>query len=120
MTVDFSRQITNLSGHPIQIEGQPVTLKYMAVTALLGPCADQVSGQERARRYEIAKRIHADQTVCAPDEIALIKALIGAIFVPLLVGPAYEILDAALADEQPQSTVIDMPAAAQAEQAVTA
>lgn len=113
MRIDFDQVIENFAGVPLKIENETVTLRYVAITALLGtPNAQDLSGEEKAHRYELAKAIHAGSADPSPDDVALIKQLVGKLFIPMIVGPAFRFLDAAVQSPAP----VPSPAPAQAEE----
>ncbi len=97
MNLKFDVEILNLEGKPLVGPDQkPLTLKKAAVDALLALYPDEqtLSGEEKMKRYRIAKKItigtEKDWTV---EEIALVKKLIAKNYSSLLVGPAWELLE---------------------------
>ncbi len=99
MRIDFSQTFTTLDGVVIEEtrgDGHaPVTLGSFAAQALVA--ADQTkpeTGEEKVRAYDVAVRIYkgGEQEVSAED-IALMKAKVGAFGTALVVGQAYRMLE---------------------------
>ncbi|MFP3246913.1 MAG: hypothetical protein RXR20_20535 [Paraburkholderia sp.] len=96
MQRDFSVALKSIGDIAIVDNGQPVTLKMVAINALLSNDeADRgQSGEEKYKRFKLADRIHASDTVeVSVEELALIKRLIGLIYPPVIVGSAYAALE---------------------------
>lgn len=92
-TIGFDQIIRNFAGIPLKIDNEQVTLKRLAVDALLGNYPDeQLTGDEKAFRYQLAKRIHTGRASLTSSEREVVRALIGKNFIPLLVGAAFEML----------------------------
>ena len=97
MTVDLDLHLFGVDGTPVLVDDKPVTLRYACTEAL---CAlyrgeESLSGAERYRRYEIAKKLNdnhgsAELTV---EEIVVIKDCVGKRFAPGLLGPIYDALE---------------------------
>jgi len=83
----------------VRIESGKRTLKSVAVEALQLSFADeqQISGEEKAKRWVLATRIYAnpENIDLKTEEISIIKKLIGKAYGPLIVGQAWKILDPA-------------------------
>lgn len=97
MTVDFSPMIKTLTGEVVRTETDaPLTLRLVAVNALLTERRDeQVSAEDKVQRWKLACAIHGAATLPLPvEDIALIKRLIGVCYGPLVVGQAFELLEA--------------------------
>ena len=93
MKKDFSRPVLTLGGAPAEDAGKTLTVGAACVNALLGP-DDSATGEEKARRYQLALRIHAGGEVeVKSDELALLKTLVGRAYLPLVVGQVYAFLD---------------------------
>lgn len=95
MKINFSRVLTDLNGVTINDGAQDVTLKTVALQALLAAYADetQLSGQEKFARYKIADRINDGGEEFSVEEVALLKQLVGKAYLPLVVGRAWELLE---------------------------
>lgn len=88
--------LNDLSGQPLKNGEQDMTLKVAAVNALMGvyPDEQQLDGSEKAKRYALAQKIHAGGEVdLTSDDLALTKKLIGKAYGPVVVGPAYALID---------------------------
>jgi len=75
---------------------EPFCLKEAAIEALLVQVQEEnVSGEEKAKRYVLATRICADpgSIDLTVEELAKIKQVIGKGYGPLVVGQAWEMLD---------------------------
>lgn len=98
MQVNFDEKIRNLEGLPLVINEDELTLEFCAITALLSDHVDdaRLSGGEKFARYELAQRIHAKKwdTITAED-VTKLKMLIGRAFPPIIVGPAFDLLEGA-------------------------
>ena len=70
------------------------TLKTVIVNALLSP-VERESGVEKMKKYELATRIYKseDEVELSAEEITLIKARVGELFAPLVVGQVYNALE---------------------------
>jgi len=95
--IDFSSQITALSGEAICIEEKPMTLGHMAIEALCAPLPnEQTSGEQKVRRAKLAERIFGSSAPIdvSVEDVALIKDRIGQGYPSaLLVMRAWSLLD---------------------------
>jgi len=101
--VDFSRHITDLDGKDIPTsatkDAKPLDLAAVAGMALLteppaDPRGPQPSSADKLARFTLALKIHAGgNVVLSSEETTLLKTAIGAVYAPLVVGRAVEILD---------------------------
>lgn len=111
MQIDYAVPFTTLKGRVIPLDERdedgallPFTLGTLCVE-VLSMAQDQVSGKEKIRRYEMAKRIMEQESAGQPVEIndadlKLLKKLIGASrYAPLIVGQAFGILGPPEGDE---------------------
>ena len=96
MIRDFTAPLSGIGDHKlVDAEGAQLTLGSVAINALLGTYADeQISGEEKFKRYQFAERISSagGQEVSA-EEVALLKRLIGKGYPPIIVGPAFLALE---------------------------
>jgi hypothetical protein len=92
--IDFTRPILDLSGKPIESDGQPLTLEMVTVSSLLQPAKDP-NGTDKYRRYTLIRMIHgATEVDLKTDDIVYIKKLIGeSPFTPIVTGQAYDMLE---------------------------
>lgn len=97
MKMDFAIILKDLDGKPMTNAGQDATLRSVAIAALTAVFNDEthLSGEEKFARYELARKIHSatPEEEFSVEEIALVKKLIGKGFPPLVIGPAFLILD---------------------------
>ena len=97
MKLDFDQTLKNLDGLDLQDdEKNPIKLKTICVNALLGgDPREQTPGEEKAKRYDLALRLHkgGEQDVKV-EEASLIKKQVGALYPAIIVGPVFSIFDA--------------------------
>lgn len=111
MKVEWHAVLRDYDLNPIKDErGQNMTLGLAAVVALNAPTEEMknMSAEEKVQRWSLSSRInalrHAPTELAAddakrPDEefnvedLALVRKAIGQHFMPVVVGPAYAILD---------------------------
>lgn len=72
-----------------------VTLGFMCVNALLSEIKDERNnGEDKVKRYELAKAIHMNDILDVPAEgIVLLKERIGKSYLPLIVGQVFDLLE---------------------------
>ena len=73
-----------------------LTLKLVCTEALMSmpKDPDALSGDDKVERYELAKLIYGGGDIeLATEKIVLLKALVGKNYVPLIVGPAFRMLE---------------------------
>jgi len=86
----------DLSGKPVSqtdaSDSKPATVGFVAVNALLSPVpGENPSGDEKAQRYALALRLHpGGEHEFTPEDLALIKKLVGQLYGPLIVGQVFE------------------------------
>ncbi len=97
MKIDFPKELTELGGEVLKDEkGEPVTMKTVCINALMNLSQDDanLSGEDKLKRFDLATVIYAGEN---PDikveDVALIKTLVGKMFMPLIVGQAWRHLD---------------------------
>ena len=97
MLRNFDAIINGLDKLPVTGEnGEPVTLKSLAIGALLAIYKDEenLSGEKKFERYMLAVKINPGGKIdLKAEEIAELKRLIGKGYSVLAVGQAYELLD---------------------------
>jgi hypothetical protein len=95
MQVDFSATMVALNGEPINDEkGNPVTLKTVCQIALLGRYPhESPDGAEKARRWLLATQLRDAVLDFTPEEMTLMKDLVGRAYDPLIVGQAYRLMN---------------------------
>lgn len=94
MKIDFEQQLKGL-GRPLMAQDgeTPLTLKSISIESLMAAFPDEkISGEEKFKRYQLAQRI-SDGDEVSVSEAAKIKDLIGKAYGPVVVGPAYELLE---------------------------
>lgn len=104
MRINFDLELKTLDGQPVVEPAptaddpqavRPVTARSIAVNALLGEYRDDRSdGEEKLRRFSLARRINAGGDVeIKAEEVSLVKRLVGLAYPPLAVGQVYELLE---------------------------
>ena len=96
MLVKVNIPLTTLDGQTMKdnVDGQAVdaTVRMAMVNSILAPI-DKESGIDKVKKYELAKRIYAnDEVDLNEDDIKLIKDAVGNNFAPIVVGQIYELL----------------------------
>jgi hypothetical protein len=95
MLKNLDDPIVDLSGDPVtEPDGSKPSIKSVAVTALLNSPEGTPTATQKADRYHLAMRLHkgGDQDLTV-EELALIKSLVGAFFLPLVVGQVFDWCD---------------------------
>lgn len=100
--IDFSQVLTDQSGKPITTpapDGQPAapfTLGVAATQALFGSYPDEqnLSGKTKFERGTLAMKLaKGGRVVLSPEDVTMIKDLIGKAYSPLVVMRAWSMLD---------------------------
>ncbi len=107
MYVEFNKNICNIEGIPLKNNEQEITLKYCAVSALVGDYNDEnPTPGERCQRLVIARKIHKGDWDLTTYDVEMVKKCIGKCFGTLVVGAAFEMLDIeALGRAQPTDEI---------------
>jgi hypothetical protein len=104
MKINFSQELKNIEGETLMRSRRkddvvveiPADLRWAAVEALLTTAPDAtLSGEEKARRYELALRIQ-EATVeidLSVDDISFVKKLCDTHFPPLVMGQTRRMLE---------------------------
>jgi hypothetical protein len=96
MIVDLEKPIKDLEGNIVTEADEPVLAKTLVIRALtiLGQDDEKASGDERYRRYKLALDITEQKRVnLKSEDIADIKKLVGKMYMPIIVGRVYDILE---------------------------
>jgi hypothetical protein len=110
--IDFTQVIKDLDGKPlpINIDGKlpaVATLGQIAKDALTNILQEDstLAGSVKFEHYLLAQKVYPDKSdvVLTAEELATIKERIGKAFGPVVVGPAWKMLDPALAEKQKPS-----------------
>lgn len=117
VSIDFSKQILDLSGVALQEGEKALTLGAVAASGLLAQFANEanLAVSTKLTRYQIALKVAtgALQDLTA-EEVTALKDVIGRAFNPLVVGRAFDILDPPPAPVVPQPQPAAAPVAAAA------
>lgn len=96
MKINFDQILVDLSEKDlIDSEKKVLTLKKVATDALLAanPNEQGVSGEDKAKRYELAVRlVKGGEQEISVEEAVLLKELIGKAYSPIVVGQVYKII----------------------------
>lgn len=96
MKIDFAAVLTDFAGGPLKTDDRPVTLGHVTLQALGASYPDETpDGARSVRRFEIGSRVATTKgkVELTVEEAAEIKKVIGKAFGPVVVGPAYLILE---------------------------
>jgi len=96
MKIDFSQKLKTLTGETFKMDDKEILLSEMCVDALLATEQNEpIGGQEKMKRWEIAKKIHNKEEVeITSEEITLIKERVGKILITPIVGSINDLLEA--------------------------
>lgn len=90
--------IVDINGKPLPKDtGGETLVKDIAVSALFGQYADEqaLSGDEKFRRFKLAMTVNdGGSQDLSPEDVVLIKKLVGKAYGPLIVGQVYNVLNA--------------------------
>ena len=94
MKIKFDHVFTDLDGTEIPSTTGALTLRSVTASALLDlPGSKALPADESVRRYSLATKIYDGGTDISAEDIVLIKNVISVKYGPIIVGPAFEILD---------------------------
>ena len=94
MKIDFETVLRNLDDKEMtDEENSPVKLVNVCTNALMVIEKDD-DGEKKLEKYGLAIKIKNGEANLKAEEVALLKKVVGKYFGPLIVGRAYEILDA--------------------------
>ena len=90
MKIDFSTPITDFDGNPLEQNG-PLTLGRIAALALNHPAEDQQ--HSALERGLLAMRVYkAGEMDLSPEDAALIRGALAAVWAPIVVAQAHALL----------------------------
>lgn len=97
MKIDFSQVLNNIRGEPLQdpqTAGE-FTLGKACIRALLSNIpTENATGQKKSERYALAELLLGGGEIdVKPEQVVEMKHVVGAIWSPEIVGPAYRMLD---------------------------
>lgn len=93
---NFDADLKMIDGTPVKEGEVALKMKTSVVNSLLGffPDEQNLTGEEKVKRYELASKIYAGGDIdLKPEEIVLIKKLVGKGAPTLVVGQVYKLLD---------------------------
>ena len=98
ITRDVKKDVKGEDGKMVkEVVKENITLKSVCVDVLLNIPRDdkkEMTGEEKVKRYELAKIIFAGGEIDLESEpISLLKSLVGSSYLPLIVGPAFKMLE---------------------------
>jgi hypothetical protein len=109
MKLDVTQVLTGYDGEIIheadddgKVTDKATTLRIACARALMGHIqGEDIKGEEKLRRFTLARRIYKEDVVSLTvEEAALIKSLVGRFYVTNVVGAVWELLEAATEKEQ--------------------
>lgn len=93
MKIAFDEILCNLAGIPLNGGGKELTLKMVAINALMAEYPDERTPPgEKFARYALSRRIYKGNYEFRSEEIAKLKTLIEKNFEPIVVGAAFSVL----------------------------
>ncbi len=97
MKIDITQQLVGYNGEPIQNGASALTLRSVCCEALTAAYPEEkLAGEEKVRRFELARLLYAeDEPDVSVEDLALVKQLVGKGYGPVVVGPAWLLLDPA-------------------------
>lgn len=96
MKLDMTQQLVGLDGQGLEANGEPITLRRVCCQALTAVFPDEqnLEGEAKVKRYELARRIYGDDAVELPaEDVVMLKRLVAKMYGPLIVGQAWRMLD---------------------------
>jgi coproporphyrinogen III oxidase len=97
MKINFAQEFQTFGGEVLKDgEGNIFTLKGVCATVLLGQAQNEkATGEEKMKRYDLAKKIWASEGECdvKAEDVATLKKLVGESYLPLIVGQAFKMLE---------------------------
>jgi len=98
MLRNFNQPILGMDNEPLKDEkGTPILLENIAVNALLAATQDdRADGTEKAKRFTLAMKINnqTEPVDVTAEELVKMKEMIGKVYTALVVGRAYDLLEA--------------------------
>ncbi len=97
MKIDFSRVIEGLDGEVMKDGAKPLTLRAIAVNALLSELKDDggLRGEDKCMLWNLAQRINGSKEplILPIEDIATIKERVGKAYRQIIVGPAFHLIE---------------------------
>lgn len=96
MKINFNIELKDMDGKPImETKDKPLLLDKVCVNAVLSEIPDEkTTGEQKLQRFQLAKKIYgAGEIDVTAEEIVLLKDKIGKLYLPLVVGQVFEILE---------------------------
>ena len=98
MKIDFGQELRTINGDPVpegDANSKPATLRFVSVNALLNPASEQIAGEEKVKRFDLAMQIHKSNgsIELTVENVSLVKKLVGEQYTPLIVGQAWRMLE---------------------------
>jgi hypothetical protein len=96
MRINFAQELKTLSGETINKGESALKLSHVCCDALFATFEDEknLSGDEKAKRFVLATKIYgADFVDLSPEDVVVLKKLVGKAFSALIVGQAYQMFD---------------------------
>jgi hypothetical protein len=93
MKFAWQTQLTDLSNNPVlDQQGNPITLGFLVIQALMAPEKEDVDGAAKFARYKLADRVMSGWDIDITDA-ALIKTVVGKVLTPLPLGRIWDLLE---------------------------
>jgi hypothetical protein len=105
--IDFTQPITDLDGSIMAAKpgDAPATLGTICEKALTAQYSDEmdrntgkelITPEEKYQRWKLASKLDGKNVALSPEEITLLKKLVGKAYGPAIVGPVWTMLDPSL------------------------
>lgn len=95
MKLEMNKAIAGLDGRQLQNEGVGMDLRSVVQSSLLAEIEGdrELDGQAKAKLWRLALDANNDSVEWPVEDVALVKGRIGKGYGPLVVGPAFQLLD---------------------------
>lgn len=93
MKLNFDIELKNLSGEPVIENDKPVILRNLVTNAVLVP-EEGEEGEIKLTKWNLALKIDKGGEIdLTPEEVVLIKRMVGKYHIPMVVGRIYPLLN---------------------------
>jgi hypothetical protein len=95
MKINFDSELKSIKGEVLKNGEAAFTLKDASIEALVAMSQDDRSdGTEKFKRYQLAVKVNAGGEIeITPEESAMLKDRIGRLYGPVVIGPAFVLLN---------------------------
>ena len=103
MTLDVTQVLTGLDGEAIKDGDTAIALRPICINALMAVLETDkgMSGEDKVKIWVLAGKIQKEDVVeLVAEDVALLKARIGAAYGPAIAGPAFMLLNGTAGKKQ--------------------